>query len=288
MPIHARTLLRRLDKPYYAFRPQQTVRRLGWSVRATRGRHVVVRLPWGVPLEVSNEDAIGAGIGRTGVHDLTVTEALWRLVRPGGLVVDAGANIGYLTGLLAVRAGPGGRVVAYEPHPAIRSELERNVDRLGSRAASVDIRGVALSDRRGYAELITGSGFERNQGTAALVDTASPPNAPGMRVATVTLDGEFPWERLDCLKIDVEGHEHAVLQGAERLLAGGRIRHIVYEDHGPYPTGASTLLERHGYDVLGLGRGFTGPRLGSPWHATVALEAPSYLATIDEGVGLSV
>jgi FkbM family methyltransferase len=279
-------LPRRIDKPYYLFRPLQVVRRVLWSVGRKRAPRAIVQLPWGVFLEVVRDEAIGSGIGRTGVHDLTATETLWRLVKPGAVVVDVGANIGYMTGLMAVRAGPDGQVVAYEPHPGIRQQLERNVARLGHRAASINVRGVALSDRCGYSELVTGPSFARNQGTATLAGTERWPPVSAVRVATVTLDDEFPSDRLDCVKIDVEGHEHAVLRGAEGLLGERRIRHVLYEDHGRYPTAASELLERHGYTVLRLGRGFTGPRIAPPSDRVARLEAPTYLATIEPNEAL--
>jgi FkbM family methyltransferase len=276
----------RIDKPYYVFRPEQVVRRLLWSVGPKRAPRAIVQLPWGVFLEVVREEAIGSGIGRTGVHDLTATETLWRLVTPGDVVVDVGANIGYMTGLMAVRAGPAGQVIAYEAHPTIRQQLERNVARLGHRAAAIHVRGVALSDRRGYSELVTGPGFAHNQGTATLAGTERWPDVPAVRVTTVTLDDEFPSDRLDCVKIDAEGHEHAVLRGAEGLLGEHRIRHVLYEDHARYPTAASELLERHGYKVLLLARGFTGPRIAPPSDIVAGLEAPIYLATVEPNQAL--
>ncbi len=46
-----------------------------------------------------------------------MSEVLARLIDPGDTVVDAGANVGYMTVLAAAAAGPTGRVVAFEPHP---------------------------------------------------------------------------------------------------------------------------------------------------------------------------
>jgi hypothetical protein len=83
-------------------------------------------------------------------------------------------------------------------------------------------------------------------------------------------------------KLDVEGHESAVLRGAEGLLRRRAIRDIIFEDFGCYPTEAMLLLERFGYKLFSLAKGLFGPRLcaadrtgARPW------DEPNYLATLD-------
>src|ERR1700682_4087610 len=98
----------RLFKPEYVYRPKQ------FYLRVVRGfrretRCVDLRLPWGTSIYVHPEHHIGRAIWHLGLYDLAVTEALWRLVDSGELAVDIGANIGYMTGVMAVRAGASGR-----------------------------------------------------------------------------------------------------------------------------------------------------------------------------------
>src|SRR3954465_296715 len=93
------------------------------------GRSGVVRLPWGLPVEVDTGDAIGFSIVAGGVFDPCVTETLHRLIDPGDVVADVGANLGYMSSLAAARVGPEGRVLAFEPHPRAYELLERNVSR---------------------------------------------------------------------------------------------------------------------------------------------------------------
>ena len=119
-----------LGKPEYVFRPSQIIRRLQREFQIARESEEVV-LPWGLPIRVFPNETIGSCIWRTGVHDLVASEALWRLLDPGETAVDIGANIGYMTGLMARRAGPRGRVIALEPHPDIFAELQRNVGEWG-------------------------------------------------------------------------------------------------------------------------------------------------------------
>ena len=101
-----------LSKPWYFHRPGQLLRRLWSGLVGLPSAPVVVLLPWGVELEVDPRETIGRAIWTTGIYDLAVSETLFRLTRSGDLVVDAGANIGYMSGLLAVRAGVTGRARA--------------------------------------------------------------------------------------------------------------------------------------------------------------------------------
>jgi hypothetical protein len=90
-------------------------------------------------------------------------------------------------------------------------------------------------------------------------------------------------------KIDVEGHEPAVLRGASQALAEHRIRDIVYEAHAGYPDEVSGLLEHEGYHVFAVGSGFFGPRCQPASDGPVAArwESPSFLATLDSDRALA-
>ena len=61
------------------------------------------------------------------MYETEVTESLWRLARVGDLAVDVGANIGYMTSILAVKAGARGKINSFEPHPTIFQRLRLNV-----------------------------------------------------------------------------------------------------------------------------------------------------------------
>jgi hypothetical protein len=88
------------------------------------------------------------------------------------------------------------------------------------------------------------------------------------------------------MKIDVEGHEFAVLQGAQSLLAQRRIRDIIFEEHGTYPTPAQVFLQSHGYTLYRLSRSFLRPLLlpdNDPrrWDEHPVGVLRNYLATLD-------
>ena len=85
------------------------------------------------------------------------------------------------------------------------------------------------------------------------------------------------------LKIDVEGHELQVLSGAQRLMASGGIRDILFEDHGSPPTPVTQFLEDNGYTLYRVAGKLSGPVLssiGTPFTSGVH-GPPNFLATRD-------
>jgi hypothetical protein len=174
-------LVRRFAKPEYFCRPRQLLYRAIRSRSARAPETVVVSMPWGFPLEVAPAETIGGGIWRLGVHELVVSEVLWRLIDRGESVADVGANSGYFTGLMAARAGASGMVSAFEPHPVMRRRLEGNVGLWRARcdAARISVHPVALSDADGVVELWLPPGFEVNTGTASIGERLARARAAG-------------------------------------------------------------------------------------------------------------
>ncbi|HEX2127716.1 MAG TPA: FkbM family methyltransferase, partial [Solirubrobacterales bacterium] len=158
------------DKPQYVFHPIRAVRRAMYRYTAQRGGTRVARLPWGLPLEVNMSDQVGFSIAVGRVFDPCVTETLHRLIDPGDVVADVGANVGYMTSLASVQAGRQGKVLAFEPHPRVFADLSRNVARWRENGGvgNVELRQLALSDEPGEGTLVSGPSFEANMGLAAL------------------------------------------------------------------------------------------------------------------------
>ncbi len=280
------SLSRYTSKPHYVFHPARAVKRALYSMSGAVNDTTlhVAQLPWGLPLQVYRSDAVGFSILTGAVFDPCVTETLHRLIDPGDRVVDVGANVGYLTSLAAVRSGAGGKVIAYEPHPAVFGLLASNVadwiDEPG--VATIEAHQVALSDHTGSGELATGPLFNRNMALARLSPDAGPTDTSDTVTVTVTrLDEAVGREPISLLKIDVEGSEAEVLRGADELLASGIVRDIVFEDHDEYPSTATELVERAGYRLISLDNDLFGLRLKEPKDrgSTAPWPGPSYLAT---------
>lgn len=269
-----------VNRPYYLFRPSQIAVRLRTRISADGGPQLL-RTAWGSQLYCW-PDSLGRAVARTGVYDLSVAETLARLADPGESAVDAGANVGLMSNLLAHAVGPRGRVVSFEPHPLIQQTLARNialwaqVDGLGV----VDLRRAAVSAIAGTLPLtVDPDTFAYNKGTASL---QAGERLDSTEVATVRLDDQLS-SPVGVLKLDVEMHELQALQGARSLLSDKRIRDIVFEEHEPPPTPVTELLESHGYEILGVRQGLAGPIVSAPADAyrRQLWDPPALLATTD-------
>jgi len=162
---------------------------------------------------------ISPALARHGVFEPFQTEVMLNEVRPGDVVLDLGAHIGYCTLLLARLVGPSGRVVAFEPDPANFELLRRNVEGNGYR--NVTLCPLAVSDRCGQARLYRSAD---NAGDHRL--HASPEARPSVAVEAVSLDHVFRdyAGRVDLIKMDVQGSEGAALEGMRGLL--GRLPRV--------------------------------------------------------------
>ena len=266
----------RVVKPAYVFRPDQLLRRV--VMGRARPAEMTARLSWGARIRVSTAEPLGAGIARRGVHELPVTEVLWRLTTRDDAAFDVGANIGYFTLLLAARCR---EVRAFDPHPQLRRALAANVALLGPAAGKVVVDERAVSDRSGTALLSMPTDFSSNPTGATLGEAADAPDR--IEVPTVRLDDVIGGAAVGVMKLDVEGHEAAALTGAVESLAAGAIRDVVFEEQGSLPSPASEILARHGYTIFGLRERLSGVELVAPSAvgARPSWDAPSYLATRD-------
>jgi FkbM family methyltransferase len=144
-----------------------------------------------------------------GVWEADVMKLLRRTLRPGGVFVDVGANVGFHTVLAAQLVGAAGKVFAVEPAPWTLELLRANVWR---HRADVAVLPFAASDAPGRVTLAVA--HEHRSG-AHLREAAG----SGPQVDAAPLDDLLPGVSADVLKIDVEGAEPLVLRGAGGLLA---------------------------------------------------------------------
>lgn len=186
-----------------------------------------------------------------GCFEREETALLRRYLRPGMAVVDAGANAGYFTFLAASSVGPAGRVVAVEPDPLLYAKLAGAIRTNGLQ--SVTALNVALGREAGELPLFVPPPAHANRSP-----TLAP--VPGWEPVTVsvrTLDDvcrELCLDRVDLLKLDVEGFEGEVLAGAGDLLRSGRIRAILCEFNTYWLNEQETPPDRL-WDVI-TGHGF--------------------------------
>ena len=155
----------------------------------------------------------------SGCADPNEFALLNKLIGPGMVAVDAGANDGLYTLFLARRVGQSGRVLAFEPSQREFSRLQSNVDL--NRLENVRLFDAALSNQDGEAQLRIAGYEHEGQNTLGGFVYEDVETLRTERVRTLRLDSvvaEAGLQRLDFLKMDVEGAETRLLQGAETVL----------------------------------------------------------------------
>jgi FkbM family methyltransferase len=160
-------------------------------------------------------------------RERAIHAALERLLRPGDVFVDAGANIGVYTLLASRLVGQTGRVVAIEMMPDTAELLRRHVAENG--CANVEIVERALNGRAG--ETVTARVPTGQHGQASVANMAEANRAYEERIVrTTTLDDVTRGlQRIDILKLDVEGAELMALAGGATTLQ--KTQKVIYESH---------------------------------------------------------
>jgi FkbM family methyltransferase len=143
-----------------------------------------------------------------------------RVLRPGMVFVDVGANDGYYTLFAARRVGPSGRVVAAEPSSRERAHLQRNLGRNG--LDNVSVVPAAIGAAVGLADLHLAHGVHAGHNTLGSFAHDDVVRASLERVPIEPLDAviaRLGLARVDFVKIDVEGAEASVIAGAATVLS---------------------------------------------------------------------
>jgi FkbM family methyltransferase len=263
--------LDRIFKPEYFYQPKVALKRLLPFQSIPTAEFIKKQLPWGMDIRVRPLEEHGKILHKLGVIDLAVTETLWRLAQPGELVVDVGANIGYMSSVLAARvsSGDGGCVCSFEAHPEIFTELKHNVHNWQQQLKNTQfiMQNIAISEVIGKVTLNIPESFSSNRGLASVVNNDDclqeqvNTNSKQIFVESCDLDHLFTQEEIGVLKLDVEGHELQVLKGAVNLIKQGRIRDCIFEEHLDYPSPVTTFFESRGYQVFRIQRKFKNPVL---------------------------
>lgn len=182
---------------------------------------------------------IGMALGK---YEEQTTKLFQRITRPGMVVIDAGAHVGYYTLLVARQVGEQGKVYAFEPEPTNFSLLQQNVALNGY--GNVVATKAAVSNLVGSATLYLTSLDSGRHST----HRHGLPDGGAVAVAATTLDAFLKaqgWPVVDLIKVDVEGAELDVLEGMSQLLGRpGELKLII--EFNP------SSLQRAGADPLQL------------------------------------
>ena len=188
--------------------------------RLRRDDSVFIARP-GVPL--------GWHIAFFGTYEPELRKVFRRVLAADGIAVDAGANVGWHTLLMARLVGEGGRVLAVEANPSVRARLLEHLQL--NEIQNVDVIPCALGDAEGSVEFQAPDADDPAAGDGHVIDAADIQGGDVIRVEVRTLDAILEplyLDRLDLVKIDVEGFEWPVLKGAQNAISKFR-PHVVFE-----------------------------------------------------------
>jgi FkbM family methyltransferase len=154
--------------------------------------------------------------------ETNLRHTLYALARPGDVILDVGSNIGEILLNFARLAGPGGRAIGFEANPETCARCRSNI-RLNE-FANVEVHAIGVGSDEG--ELHFGHRSSSNSGA----DSIMPAGDGTIKVPVTTIDrfaGGHGLDRVDLIKIDVEGYEMNVLRGAEATLGKHRPRMFI-------------------------------------------------------------
>ena len=202
----------------------------------------------GVKIAVATKDRTITPTLVTGDYEKVELDCYLSVIGPGMTVIDVGANSGVHTALAAQSIGPDGRVFSIEAVPSNVALLEQTVA-LSPNRDSVTVIGCAAGAEKGEVRIYLDGD---NSGTHSVGGRSD----QYVDVSVVSLDdlcAEHKLDSVDVVKIDVEGYENHVLDGAVSLLHAYKpilfieYDNVMIEKAGGDPAAVVDVLRNHGF-----------------------------------------
>jgi len=187
----------------------------------------------GLIYEVDLSEGIDLSLFLFGNFQSHVTKNKFLNISKGDTIIDIGGNFGIMA-LQFAKAAPGGRVISFEPTHYAISRFQRNLELNPALKQQISIVNSFVSDKTtNVSDIIAFSSWkvsgEKTNDTKHPVHLGSQKSSEG--VGSVTLDdftSSNSFDRIDVIKIDTDGHEFMVFNGAKKTLAKYRPR-VIFE-----------------------------------------------------------
>jgi FkbM family methyltransferase len=192
-----------------------------------------------------------------GTYEPDLQTAIREFVKPGMVVFDVGANIGYITLLLADAAGANGHVYAFEALPDNLKRLKENIS-INNLENRITVISAAVADRSDTMRFLVGpsGGMGKLENSAGRRDVDYPES---IEVQSICLDDFVPIDEQfspDVIKIDIEGGEILALNGMHRILDHWHPQ-LFIEIHGPEAARVTwETLTSYGYQICQMKPGY--------------------------------
>ena len=189
-------------------------------------------------------------ISTEGIFEEHSTQLIKKLVRKGDIVLDVGANIGYYSVIFSKLVGNNGKVLCFEPTNHYRKVLEKNL--AANNIHNAEVFAFGLSNKSEELEIHIGE----------CSATLHPPDMQGCRNSeTINLKSlddflqEYKLAKINFIKIDIDGHEPLLLEGAWKTLEKYdpvvllEVNHLNYYMAGFTVWDLYDLLKNKGYKI---------------------------------------
>lgn len=195
---------------------------------------VLISTKWdGMLLVNANDLSLTPTLIINGVYDVGLTNYLIKNIKKGDTVVDIGANLGYFTVLMGYLVGENGKVFSYEANPHLIPLIQDNIS-MNYISSRIELINKAIySDYKELSFYIT----EKFMGNSSLHKHGNGylKNYKGDFIQEIEVEAEpldaiyDKIDKINFLKIDIEGGEYHALKGMTKLLEAGKIDTISFE-----------------------------------------------------------
>jgi FkbM family methyltransferase len=235
-----------LERTWFRFCPVKSCKDFGRSVLSTAVELGIIRRVWqefrpGLWMRINPGNYVQQDLLLRGTWEPAGTLCLERRLGEGSVFIDVGANAGYFSLIASKLVGRQGRVFAFEPNPSVASELKANL--LRSCVQNVSVEQAACSNSNSPVSLYISS--NSNTGKTSLFSknakSKTRVTVPCTRLDDFVADRNL--DRIDIVKIDVEGAELMVLEGMKNCLLRFRPQVILELEPILMPAAGTELRE---------------------------------------------
>jgi FkbM family methyltransferase len=264
-------------------RPLRGLTRLGTYLNRFAAYNGVVEFPDGTCFRLDSHQPAERWLMLSGNYQPAVTDWLKHHTKTGDYCLDIGGNLGFYTIKLGKWVSPSGKVAAFEANPAMVKRIQDHIDL--NNFAHVHVIDKAVDNEIKVTQFYISVDVENDPGKNSLFPEAVHGKYEGVDVPTVTIDtfmAESGWDRLDVIKMDIEGNDCHALLGAKETFARFR-PFLVFEYSAKTPpeiaSAAISMLQDLGYHLQILHP--NGDRSEFQWsqvkqhHVDVVCEPPS-------------
>lgn len=195
---------------------------------------------------LDKEDCMQLSIRQS--YDPVETELVKKEIKEGSAVIDIGANMGYYTLLFAKLVGKKGKVYSFEPEPNNFALLKKNISINNYHNVNIQQKAVSNTNKKINLYLSKKSTGQHTIAPSRFCDKK-------IQVKSIRLDDDIN-EKIDFVKIDVEGAEYHVLSGMKNILKNQKIKLLLefqtknLQEHSTAPDDFFNFLEAEKFKIF--------------------------------------